>query len=321
MKNLTVVSRLCFVALLATGLATVFLASLEAATADHGALSVAVAEPDIEAIVAAVGGNQVNTFSLFKGCILSSGLRVEPDAAQRLAKADTVVWTGFLRESAAINASLNRTRGESPSEPKSAVWIDVSKGASRVNVPNTTCFGYIDAGFVPGDPFFWLNPRNGSVIARNVARGLGNLRPDKRDYFKHNADAFSEALAVDMNRWKQQLSPLSKLQIFATLSGWRNFSKLGGPRFIVCKQESGTLPTAKSLVEQLRRMKADIVVVDPHTSPEYAKAFREEPNLIVIDVPSSIGNIPGAKNYSDLFENLIRELVKNASDLKQSAKM
>ena len=99
-------------------------ASLAAPT---GKLRVAVTEPDIEIIVRAVGGNQVDTFSLFKGCILRKDLAVEPAVQDKLLKADAVVWTGFFNESAAINDVLGRPVAGSAPKGAERHWIDVSR--------------------------------------------------------------------------------------------------------------------------------------------------------------------------------------------------
>jgi ABC-type Zn uptake system ZnuABC Zn-binding protein ZnuA len=281
-------------------------------------LSVAVAESDIEAIVRAVGGDQVDTYDLFKGCILRKNLDVESGAAGRLVLADAVVWTGFLKESAAINAHLGEKPGGSSAGSRAPVWIDVSKGVTRVNIQTSTCYGYIDAEMVSGDPHFWLNPENGPAIARNIAKGLSELRPGKRRYFQANAEAFTKALNSDIDRWKRQLSRLAGLRIFATQCGWQNFSKLGGPRFVVCKATPGSLPDYNNLMDQLRRMEVDVVIVDPNTSPEYEQAFREEPGLTVLKIPSSIDTIPGAKTYPALFENLVRTLLEKSPGPRNS---
>jgi ABC-type Zn uptake system ZnuABC Zn-binding protein ZnuA len=271
-------------------------------------LTVAVTEPDIEAIVAAVGGNQVETFSLFKGCILRENLTVEPAVKTRLAKASVVVWTGFLNESAAITASLDNPKSTATGQTKAPRWIDVSKAAVRANVPTSSCYGYVDPKSMPGDPFFWLNPENGAVIARNVAEGLAGVRPEKRAYFLANADAFKAALNKDIARWKQELKPLAHWRVFSAQCGWQNFSKLGGPAFVVCKDTPGSLPTPQHLIDRVKQMKAQIVIVDPNTPPDYGNAFREQPGLRVIEVASSIENIPGAHAYSALFENLVQAL-------------
>jgi zinc/manganese transport system substrate-binding protein len=275
---------------------------------ERGRISVAVTEPDIEAIVVAVGGSEVDAFSLFKGCILRENLKVEPEVQSRLAKANVVVWTGFLNESAAITASLNNPAGAPKGQAAAPTWIDVSKSAARANIPTSSCYGYVDPKSMPGDPFFWLNPKNGSTIARNVAAGLGALRPQKRAYFLANANAFTAALDKDMARWRDQLKPLSNLRVFSAQCGWQNFSKLGGPAFAVCKGTPGTLPTPDLLIERVRQLGAQIVIVDPNTPPEYAEAFRERSGVKVIEVASSIEKIPGANSYNTLFDNFVRAL-------------
>jgi len=277
--------------------------------ADGKRLSVAVAETDVEAIVKAVGGNQVETFSLFKGCILRKELAVEPASKARLLKADTIVWTGFLQESAAINSVMHEQKtSQAGQKPPSLHWVDVSPGAFRTNVPFMACDGYTDPLYSSGDPFFWLNPENGSVIARNVAKGLSKLLPDKQSYFHANAAAFAKVLGGDIARWKEALKPLHGVRVFSAQCGWQNFSSMGGPKFIVCKATPGQLPTPKLLLEYVKQMKASIVLVDPNTPPEYVEAFREQPGLKVLEVPSSIEGIQGEKSYSGLFDNLVKVL-------------
>lgn len=275
-------------------------------------LSVAVAEADVEAIVKVVGGNQVDSFSLFKGCILRKDLAVDASAKARLLKVDTIVWTGFFGESEAINAVLAATKdpvsvGKSP-KAVGPHWINVSPGTFRTNVPFTTCEGYADPLYSAGDPFFWLNPENGSVIARNVATGLGKLLPDKQAYFHANATAFIKTLGSDIARWRLALKPLNGLRIFSAQCGWQNFSSMGGPKFLVCKATPGQLPTPKLLLDHVKQMKASIILVDPNTPPEYVAAFKEQSGLKVIEVPSSIESLQGEKSYSGLFDNLVKAI-------------
>jgi zinc/manganese transport system substrate-binding protein len=271
-----------------------------------GRIKVAVAITDIEAIVRAVGGSQVETVTVLKGCILRSDLKVDPTVKARLASAEAIVWTGFLNESAAISSVL-RSSGtlRKDGEPK---WIDVSRGTARTNLPTSTCSGYVDPAFAAGDPFFWLNPENGSLIARHIAKGLGELRPASRALFMANADAFQKALAKDITRWKAALKPQHGQRIFSAQCGWQNFSAMGGPEFVVCKGTPGELPSPQSLLLHIKQMKADFILVDPNTPADYTEAFREHSRLNVIEVPSSIEGLRGATTYSALFENLVRAI-------------
>jgi ABC-type Zn uptake system ZnuABC Zn-binding protein ZnuA len=283
-------------------------APLQAAGA--GRLAVAVTESDIEAIVKAVGGDQVQTFSLFRGCILHQGLSVEEEARPRLLTAEAIVWTGFFNESSAIFDCVklaNRT-----AEMSRPAWIDVSRGAHRVNIPTSTCEGYIEMSFMYGDPFFWLNPRNGGAIAANVAEGLIALRPAKQEYFLANAASFKKDLEARIAVWQEELKPLEGLRVFCTQCGWQNFAQMGGPVFVVCKGKPGELPTPESLVDHVNSLNVQVVLVDPNTPPQYARAFRERTKARVVPLPSSIEKIPGAKGYFDLFDNMI-QILKQAA--------
>lgn len=270
-------------------------------------IPVAVAEAEIEAIVKAVGGNRVETFSLFKGCILRRDLAVEGPVKARLAKAQVIVWTGFLREAEAINEVLQASPG-SPSIP----WLDVSHGAFRTNVPFTTCEGFADPMYSAGDPFFWLNPENGAGIARNVARGLSKAAPESEVLFHANAAGFIKGLKADIARWKQALKPLQGVRVFSFQCGWQNFSGMGGPKFIVCKATPGQLPTPAALLAYVTQMKAQLVLVDPNTPAEYVEACKERPGLKVATVPSSLEDIPGGTSYGQLFDNLVKILLSSA---------
>lgn len=270
----------------------------------EGRITVAVTVKDLEPILKAVGGGQVDTVSLFSGCILRKDLQVDPGPKARLASAEAIVWTGFLHESAAISSQF-RADARKSGEPK---WIDVSKGAARTNMPVSSCFGYVDAAFAAGDPFFWLNPENGAIIARNIARGLGELRPASRALFAANAEAFRKSLEHDIARWKTAMKPLHGLRIFSAQCGWQNFSTMGGPEFVVCKGTPGELPSPQSLLQHIQQMKADLILVDPNTPADYIEAFREHSNLKVIEVPSTIETIRGATTYSALFDNLVKVL-------------
>jgi len=276
-------------------------------------LAVAATTADIRAIVNAVGGSDVESFPLFRGCILRKDLLVEDAVMRRLEAADAIVWTGFFNESSAIYASIEKlpsTRKEALRQP---AWIDVSKDATRVAVPTSSCEGYVELQFMHGDPFFWLNPHNGGVIARNVAEGLGHLRPDRRAFFASNAEAFSRELEKDIARWKQDLQALSSLRIFSAQCGWQNLAQLGGPTFLTCRKGPGVLDAPETLAAQIDAQSVDIVLVDPNTPPRYAEVFRTKTKAKVLSVPSSIADLPGATSYSALFDNLIQALKVAAS--------
>lgn len=272
-----------------------------------GKLKVAVTVRDVEAIVQQVGGEEVETFTLFKGCFLRKDLQVEPEVRGQLLFADAVVWTGFFNESAAIHESV-RLLDRKGEEGRRPLWIDVSRAAARINVPISSCEGYVEVSYMQGDPFFWLNPRNGAVIARNAAEGLALLRPERKEAFFRRAETFAQQMETHIQRWQEALEPLKNLQIFSAQCGWQNFSQIGGPKFAACKRAEGILPSPATLVDYVKDLKAEVVIVDPNTPPVYGRAFREGTFARVLEIPSSLDALPGGRAYPDLFDHLVKVL-------------
>lgn len=298
----------------AVGLAGMLVLAVGAVVARGGSgsaerpIRVAVTEADIESIVQAVGGPDVQTFHLFRGCILRRGLEVDPRVADRLATAEAVVWSGFFNESRAVFSWLEQLPADRRDGLHPPAWIDVSRDAARVNVPASSCDSYVELQYMPGDPFFWLNPENGAVIARNVAEGLARLRPARRQVYEANAQAFVQDLTRRIAGWKTELAARGALKVFSAQCGWQNFTRLGGPRIMACRTTPGQLAPPERLAMQLRDLDLDVILVDPNTPPEYGEAFRRHTRARVVEVASSIADLPPGATYVTLFDNLLTAL-------------
>jgi ABC-type Zn uptake system ZnuABC Zn-binding protein ZnuA len=286
--------------------------SLAARSAGEAPLRVTVTGPDIEAIVKEVGGDEVETLVLFTGCILRKDLRIEPSALPGLLVADAVVWTGHLNEASAIWTAVASSHGAEVRDSWCPRWIDVSRGARQPDAPVSSCQGYGDLLATRGDPYFWLDPENGAVIARNIADGLGALRPSSSARFAAVAKAFGEALQEDIARWKRELEPLSQLKVFSTRCGWQNFARIGGLQFVVCEKVPGCVLPPEILVKHAKEEGVTVVILDTHTPEACAMAFREARGWTVVEIPSSIGEIPGAHAYAGLFDNMVQALQRAA---------
>ena len=276
-------------------------------------LRVAVVTADLAAIVERVGGADVATTTLLKGCILRAGLEVEGAALDDLFAADAIVWSGLFHESAAIHAAVERLPAEHRAKLSRPDWIDVSHGAARVNVPTSSCEGFVEAQFMHGDPFFWLNPENGATIAHEIAVGLGRLRPERAEAYTARAEAFATEMAASIERWRAALAPLEGVKVFVAQCGWANLVRLGGPVFMTCRTTPGTLARPEVLAEQVAAQNVPIVVVDPNTPPEYAEAFRTRTRAAVVVIPSSIADLPGARTYPALFDHVVQQLLAAAA--------
>ncbi len=283
-------------------------AALAAAPPGEGRVPVAVVNADLAAIAQRVGGRDVAITVLFTGCVLRPGLEVEGGALAGLVSAEAVVWSGLFHESAAIFHAVENLTPEQRERLRQPLWIDASQGTVRVKVPTSSCEGFVPIQFMHGDPYFWLNPENGAVIARTIAAGLAQLRPGRVATFQANAEAFAADLAGRIQGWRARLAHLAGTKIFITQCGWANLARLG-PAFMSCRSEPGVLVKPPLLAEQINGQQVPIVVVDPHTPEEYAETFRTRTRARVVVIPSSIAEIPGAREYHALFDHLVERLL------------
>ena len=90
----------------------------------------------------------------------------------------------------------------------------------------------------------------------------------------------------------------------------QNFTELGGPNLAVYKSTPGSLPDIGNLIDPLKRIEVDVVVIDPSISSEDRNALLREASMRVVEIPSCIESIQGARTYSALLDNLIDTLRK-----------
>ncbi len=73
------------------------------------------------------------------------------------------------------------------------------------------------------DPHIWLDPRNAALIARELARRLGELEPAAAAQFTNNAERFSDSLAALDAQLTEQLAPVKELGFAVYHEGYGHF--------------------------------------------------------------------------------------------------
>ncbi len=67
-------------------------------------------------------------------------------------------------------------------------------------------------------------------------------------------------------------------------------------------------------MKHVEEMNVAVILLDPHTMPNHVKALRTVPDVLIVDVPSSIGDLPGATSYGAIFDNFVQALQKCAKE-------
>jgi zinc/manganese transport system substrate-binding protein len=170
----------------------VLLAGTLLAWADETPLRVLTSTTDLAGIVRTVGGDRVDVSSLCKGPEDPHFLDARPSFLKLANRADMVVVTGMELEVGYMPLIL-RDCANADVRPGGRGYLDASARIKKLQVPAggapSRAHGDVHA---LGNPHYLMDPANAVIVAEDVARALGTLRPADAKEFESRAAAFRE---------------------------------------------------------------------------------------------------------------------------------
>jgi zinc/manganese transport system substrate-binding protein len=158
--------------------------------AQEAPLRVLTTTTDLADIVRAVGGDRVQVSSLCKGPEDPHFLEARPSFLRLASRADMVVVAGMDYEAGYLPLLL-RDCGNADVRPGGRGHVDASARVRKLQVPAggapSRAHGDVHAY---GNPHYLLDPANAVIVAEEVARALGGLRPADAKAFGARAEAF-----------------------------------------------------------------------------------------------------------------------------------
>src|SRR3989338_3811420 len=141
--------------------------------------------PDLAAIAKEIGGDLVNVESIVRGDQDPHYLEPKPSYAVKMNKADLLIEVGLELEVGWLPVLLTQSRN--PKIQRGAPgYLDASRDIPVIEIPT----GKVDRSMGDvhplGNPHYWLDPRNGPIIAREIAAKLGALDPSNRAAYQNN---------------------------------------------------------------------------------------------------------------------------------------
>lgn len=288
------------------------LAALLAAAPVSAKLSVVATTPDLADLARRVGGERVTVDSLAKGTEDLHAIPQRPSFVPRLNRADAVVALGLDAEHAFLPALLDVA--QNPRILRDAPgFIDCSRGLVTLDAPKT--LDRSEGEQHPhGNPHYNVDPRNGALIADNLADGLARLDPAGAAAYRANAAAFKKELAARLEAWRKVAAPLKGLKAVSQHRDMVYFADFLGLVMIgETEPKPGIAPTPKHLAELSERMKAEgarLIVREAHYGPGPAKWLAERTGAKVAVVAVMGGAFPDTKDYLGMIEHNVRALLE-----------
>src|SRR5688572_32942824 len=218
-------------------------------------LKVVASLPDFGAIAEAIGGKAVDVTTIARGSEDPHFVDARPSFVRVLNKADLLIEGGADLEigwlpplvTAARNAKI---QGTGKGHLVLAPYIKL------LDVPTAPVDRSMGDVHPTGNPHFWLDPRNGKIIAEKIAAALSELDPKNAETYRGNLAAFTKKLDAKWPEWQKKLEPLRGAKVITYHKTYEYLAAAFGLEVIAqLEPKPGIEPSATHIAQLVQRAK------------------------------------------------------------------
>ena len=265
---------------------------------------------DFASITKEIGGDLVHVSSLVKGSRNIHNIIPKPSMVMKVKKADLLIRLGMGQDS--YVDSLIQVAKNKIIFPNQIGYIDASKNIKKLDVPTGKLDGRHGDVHKYGNPHYWLNPRNGIVIARQIKNHLIKIDPQNADIYERNTFLFAEKLSIKINEWEEKARLLKNSSFITYHKTWDYlFDAFNLDHIGELEPLPGIPPSVKHLT-QLKKIalsnNKDIIILNASYFPTHdGKAFAAAVNGKFIKLSANVGE-QNINTYIDLFDTIFNSL-------------
>lgn len=276
-----------------------------------GTIHIVATTQDTKSIAELIGGNKVEVFSIATGYQNPHFVDPKPSYIIKLSNADLFITVGLDLETGWSPSLLTSSRN--PRIQKgSAGYVDASIGVPLLQVPSSINRGEGDI-HIYGNPHYWLDPLNGKFIARNICNGLERISPENKAYFEANLKVFNETIDQKLKTWNITMAKYKGAKVIAYHNEWCYFENRFGLQIVdFLEPKPGIPPTPSQLVKIIKAVKANsikVIISSPYFTTSSSDVVAKQTGAKVLTLATSVGAFDSIKNYYDLFDYNVGQLV------------
>lgn len=267
-------------------------------------LKVGASIPDLASIAAAIGGDEVEVFSIAKAKSNPHFVEMLPSYMVKVSHADLYLKVGLGLDPWAdgiLDGSHNTH----------VKIVECSNGIQVLDKPT----GKVDASLgdvhSQGNPHYWLDPENGIRIAQTLFQALVELNPKHAEAFKQNLDHFQKQITEAKTKWLQSLAFMQGKAIITYHSSWAYWAHVIGVRVIgFVEPFPGIPPTAKhlnGLIESAKRQNAMVLIAEPYYPDKDAQFLGREIGIPVLKFTPSCEGVQ-SEDYLRHFDMIVKAM-------------
>lgn len=271
-------------------------------------VKVVASSSDLASIATFVGKDLIEVSSIGQGRSNLHFVEVLPSYMLKISKADLYLKNGLALDQWAqgvIDGARN----------SKLVVIDCSTGIDVLEKPTEKVTALMGDVHPEGNPHYWLDPRNGKVIASNIVDGLCRVDPANSDTYRANLKAFDERLDQKWAEWEKRAAPLKGAEFISYHSTFAYFASAFG--FTVAgyvEPRPGIEPTAShnsELIDLIKARHITTILREPYYSARTPESIARQSGATAYEAPSSVGGTAEATDYFALFDVLLTIMEKS----------
>ena len=289
----------------------ILLISLLASKINGSTIRIVTTTQDLKSIAELIGGDKVEVFSIATGYQNPHFVDPKPSFIIKLSNADIFATVGLDLETGWSPQLVTSSRN--PKIQKgSPGYVDASAGVSLMQIPSSLNRGEGDIHLF-GNPHYWLDPLNGKQIARNICNGLMRVSPLNKNFFESNLKLFNETIDRKIIEWTKAMAKYKGTKIIAYHNEWCYFENRFGFQIIdFLEPKPGIPPSPSQLVKiigEIKNNQIKVIISSPYFTTSSSDVVAKQTGAKVLTLATSSGAFESIKNYYDLFDYNISQLV------------
>jgi len=292
--------------------ALAFLSVLLPGASAWAELHIVTTTTDLGSMARAIGKDRVHVESICRGVQDPHFVQARPSYMVTLSQADLLISVGLELEIGWLPALVRGARNPDIN-PGRRGSLEAASVITPIDVPR----GPVDRSrgdiHPLGNPHFWLDPRNGKLVAQAIAGRMAELDPENAAFFRENLRSWTARIDRGLVRWTRAMQPYRGTKIASYHATFNYFhARFGLEGVGYLEDRPGIPPAPAHLMDLIRIMRAAHVGVIFHES-YYDRATSDlvagRTGAKVLVLPTSVGGAPGASNYDQLIDYIVNQFV------------
>ena len=270
-------------------------------------LKVVTTIPDLAALTREVGGDKVDVKSLAPAGQDPHTLEPKPSYVVAVNQADLLIEVGLSLEVGWLPVLTTQARNPKIQKGQPG-HLEASVGIRILEIPTAAIDRSMGDIHPEGNPHYWLDPRNGLIIASNIAARLAELDPENAKFYQDHYSTFRQEFSEKIKGWEKSLAKVRGKKIvtqhrsFSYFVDWAGLQSVGQ-----IEPKPGIPPTPShllSLIDILKKGSVAFMLVEDYYDTKPSQELSKKTGVPVLVVPTSSGS-----RYEELFENLVQKIV------------